>query len=98
MEHVRCAQCRNPVRARQVSVAHVRSALVFHADCWVDLHAQVQAEYLRGYDELGVAALMTPYERDALAAWLPEAAIDEAVEELSAQLQHLPPMRVQDVG
>lgn len=60
--------------------------MTFHADCWVLLHTSVQADYLARYEADGVSALVTPYSRTAMASWLPEAAIDEAVETLSEQL------------
>ena len=60
--------------------------MTFHADCWVSLHATVQAAYLERYSTDGVAALVNPYSRTEMASWLPEAAIEEAVESLSEQL------------
>ncbi|MEO5709671.1 MAG: hypothetical protein ABIQ59_07605 [Nocardioidaceae bacterium] len=60
--------------------------MTFHADCWVLLHSTVQGDYLARYEAEGVSALVTPYSRIAMAAWLPDAAIDEAVETLSEQL------------
>jgi hypothetical protein len=89
VEHSRCAQCRNPIRARQAAVHHARSGLDFHTDCWVDLHAQVQSQYVQGCSETGVAALITPYQRQDMASWLPDAAIDAAAEELSDQIQEM---------
>jgi hypothetical protein len=86
VEHARCAHCRNPIRGRQAYVRHARSDLSFHTDCWVLLHSTVQADYLARYEADGVGALVTPYSRTAMASWLPEAAIDEAVETLSEQL------------
>jgi hypothetical protein len=89
VEHDRCAQCRNPIRGRQASVRHARSGLTFHTDCWVDLHAHVQAQYLQEVTDEGVAALMHPYQRNEMASWLPDAAIDAAAEELTEQLEEL---------
>jgi hypothetical protein len=89
VEHSRCAQCRNPIRARQAAIHHARSGLDFHTDCWVNLHAQVQSQYVQGCAEIGVAALMTPYQRQDMASWLPEAAIDAAAEELSDQIEEM---------
>ena len=86
MEHARCAHCRNPIRGRQSYVRHARSDLAFHADCWVLLHRAVQTDYLARYEVDGVSALVTPYSRTAMASWLPEAAIDAAVETLTEQL------------
>jgi hypothetical protein len=81
--HQRCAHCRNPVRGRQAHVDHVRSGMVFHADCWANLHATVQAEYARQVGTGGLDELLGPYQRATSADWLPEAAIDEAVEALT---------------
>ena len=86
MEHVRCAQCRNPIRARQASVRHDRADMSFHDDCWSELHQSVQSTYLVDIGAHGVDALLKPYQRAEMAAWLPQAAIDEAVEALSATL------------
>lgn len=86
MEHARCAHCRNPIRGRQAYVRHARSDMSFHSDCWVLLHTAVQDDYLARYQSDGVSALVTPYSRTAMASWLPEAAIDEAVETLTDQL------------
>lgn len=89
MEHARCAHCRNPVRSRQARVRLARAEMTFHADCWLSLHAAVQADYARRSREEGIAALLGPYQRTEMASWLPEAAIDEAVEALSDQLEDL---------
>ena len=64
--------------------------MTFHSDCWGELHATVQSSYLASVREGGVAALLIPYQRSQMASWLPQAAIDDAVEALSEQLdQHL---------
>lgn len=100
VEHARCAQCRNPIRGRQPRVRLARAEMTFHADCWQSLHAAVQADYARRAREEGIAALLGPYQRTEMASWLPEAAIDEAVEALSGQLEaHLgrPPSVTLDV-
>jgi hypothetical protein len=76
MEHVRCAQCRNPIRGRQAFVAHARSNLSFHADCWLDLHQRVQADYLVTVASDGVEGLIRPYSRGQEAAWLPAVAVE----------------------
>ena len=90
MEHTRCAQCRNPIRGRQAMVRHSRAEMTFHADCWMALHATVQADYVKRAEHDGVAALIDPYQRAEMASWLPEAAIDEAVEQLGNELvEHL---------
>jgi hypothetical protein len=74
MEHVRCAQCRNPIRGRQAFVTHARSALSFHADCWAELHLWVQQQYAAIAAMDGLAGLLGPYSRDQTAAWLPSVA------------------------
>jgi hypothetical protein len=89
VEHVRCAQCRNPIRGRQSMVRHARAQMIFHADCWASLHAEVQAAYVARAHDDGVGALLDPYSRAEMAAWLPEAAIDEAIEALGDQLQQI---------
>jgi hypothetical protein len=71
-------------------VRHARAQMTFHADCWVALHADVQTAYLsRAAQDDGVTALLDPYSRAEMASWLPEAAIDEAIEALGDQLQQL---------
>lgn len=90
MNHERCAQCRNPIRGRQAAVPLPRAAMTFHSDCWGELHQTVQSSYVESVREGGVAALLIPYQRTQMASWLPQAAIDDAVEALSEQLdQHL---------
>ena len=83
MEHVRCAQCRNPIRGRQAFVTHARSNLSFHSDCWLDLHQRVQAEYTVTVAADGIDGLLAPYSRNQMAAWLPSVAIDAAAEQLA---------------
>ena len=83
MEHQRCAQCRNPIRGRQASVTHALSSLSFHADCWLQLHQRVQAEYAGAAASDGLAGLLKPYGRSQLASWLP-AVTDETVEQQPA--------------
>ena len=78
MEHVRCAQCRNPIRGRQAFVTHARSQSSFHADCWADLHQWVQQQYTAIAALDGVTGLLGPYSRDQTVAWLPSAAAEEA--------------------
>jgi hypothetical protein len=70
-------------------VRHARAQMIFHADCWLTLHAEVQAAYTGRAQDGGVAALLDPYSRAEMASWLPEAAIDEAIEALGDQLQQL---------
>jgi hypothetical protein len=76
MEHLRCAQCRNPIRARQASVTHARSSLSFHVDCWMELHQRVQAEYATTVASDGLAGLIKPYSRSQTVAWLPPVSVD----------------------
>lgn len=69
-------------------VDHARTGLVFHRDCWSDLHATVQADYVRqAQDDLG--ALVGPYQRATMASWLPEAAINEVLEAFHEQIAEL---------
>lgn len=89
MEHARCAQCRNPIRGRQARVQHARADMTFHADCWASLHACVQAEYVEQIAERGFDALVAPYRCAETVSWLPQAAIDEAVESFGEQLEQL---------
>jgi hypothetical protein len=90
VEHARCAQCRNPIRGRQKAVHLARADMDFHVDCWHGLHAHVQQVYVERIQEQGMVALIQPYHRDQMAAWLPEAAIDAAAEELSDALTAAP--------
>jgi hypothetical protein len=76
MEHLRCAQCRNPIRARQASVTHTRSSLSFHVDCWMELHQRVQAEYTVTAASDGLPGLLEPYSRSHTIAWLPSVTPD----------------------
>jgi hypothetical protein len=87
VEHARCAYCRNPIRARQPLVLLARAAMSFHADCWVTLHATVQQGYVDRVRDEGVGSLLEPYQRAQMASWLPEAAIDAAVESLAEHLE-----------
>jgi hypothetical protein len=63
--------------------------MMFHSDCWLALHAEVQAAYVDRAQGDGVAALLDPYSRAEMASWLPEAAIDEAIDALGEQLLQL---------
>ena len=78
MEHLRCAQCRNPIRGKQASVTHAGSSLSFHADCWVELHQRVQADYALKAASDGLSGLLKPYSRSQLVAWLPPVGSDAA--------------------
>ena len=54
------------------------------------MHDEVQTGYRDRARDEGVAALVGPYRRSGAASWLPEAAIDDVVEDLQAQVeQHL---------
>lgn len=67
-----------------------RIDMAFHADCWATLHDEVQTGYQERAREEGVAALVGPYRRSGAVSWLPEAGIDDVVEDLQAQVeQHL---------
>jgi hypothetical protein len=70
-------------------VRHARAQMIFHSDCWLTLHTAVQADYVSRAQDGGVAALLDPYSRAEMASWLPQAAIDEAIEALGDQLQQL---------
>lgn len=61
--------------------------MTFHSDCWVSLHATVQASYVERFQLEGLSALVSPYSRTEMASWLPQAAIDEAVESLTVELE-----------
>jgi hypothetical protein len=55
----------------------IRAEMQFHADCWAVLHLNVQREYeLRAQDE-GISALLVPYNRSQVGAWLPSEVDDE---------------------
>ena len=70
-EHLRCAQCRNPIRGRQAAVRHERAHLAFHLDCWRDLHQHVQQDYSVQVQADGLAGLLGPYSRARTTDWLP---------------------------
>jgi hypothetical protein len=59
----------------------------FHGDCWVSLHSTVQQGYVDRVREDGIDSLLEPYQRTQMASWLPEAAIDAAVESLTEHLE-----------
>ena len=94
VEHPRCAQCRNPIRGRQTFIRLASAGMSFHDDCWVELHAVVQDNYRSEYAEVGVPALLKPYHRDQLAAWLPALQADDpadvAVVEAEPELEPEP--------
>jgi hypothetical protein len=98
MEHVRCAHCRNPIRGRQAFVKHASANMSFHIDCWAGLHAKVQEDYRRRASEDGVSALLAPYDRTRVAAWLPEAAVDAEVDALGRALDDGLPVMGADQG
>src|SRR3954447_16051436 len=62
----------------------------FHGDCWGTLHATVQQGYVDRFRDEGVGSLLEPYQRAQMASWLPEAAIDAAVESLTVHLEATP--------
>jgi hypothetical protein len=64
-----------------------RADMSFHGDCWVTLHATVQQQYVDRVREEGIDILLEPYQRTQMASWLPEAAIDAAVESLTETLE-----------
>jgi hypothetical protein len=64
-----------------------RADMSFHGDCWVTLHSTVQQGYVDRVRDEGVSSLLEPYARTQMASWLPEAAIDAAVESLTEHLE-----------
>jgi len=96
MERIRCAHCRNPIRGRQASVKHAAADMSFHSDCWAGLHATLQEDYLRRASEEGVAALLQPYDRTRLAAWLPQAAVDAEVDALGRAIDEFPASGIEE--
>ena len=64
-----------------------RAGMSFHGDCWATLHATVQQAYVDRVREEGIGSLLEPYARTQMASWLPEAAIDAAVESLTEDLE-----------
>ena len=85
-EHSRCAQCRNPIRGRQAAVRHCAD-LVFHLDCWRDLHQHVQQDYSVQVQADGLAGLLGPYSRARMSTWLPCVEEPLVVEEEQQQEQ-----------
>jgi hypothetical protein len=66
-----CAQCGNPIEGRQAVVRLVRADLTFHGDCWTVLNLTVQREYEERAQGQGLVALLDPYRRARVNAWLP---------------------------
>jgi hypothetical protein len=64
-----------------------RADMSVHGDGWVTLHATVQQQYVDRVREEGIDSLLEPYQRTQMASWLPEAAIDAAVESLTETLE-----------
>jgi hypothetical protein len=71
MENHRCAQCREPIGADERRVRLVRAEMDFHAHCWAALHVTVQRDYELRTQDGGIVALLVPYHRTQVGAWLP---------------------------
>jgi hypothetical protein len=80
VDHERCTRCRNPIRARQASVAHARVQVSFHLDCWDAVHEEAQRAYVRRCAEQGLEALLSPYSRVGSTTWLTDPLGDPAAE------------------
>jgi hypothetical protein len=71
MENSRCAQCRDIIGADERRVRLVRADMEFHADCWAALHVSMQQDYELRTQDGGIVALLVPYHRTQVGAWLP---------------------------
>ena len=68
MDRLRCAHCRNPLKAQHATAGPSDSADVYHEDCW-ELAQQVSAasaleaqlDYQRRVAAEGLSALLAPY-------------------------------------
>ena len=76
MENNRCAQCRDIIGADVRRVRLVRADMEFHADCWAALHVSMQQDYELRTQDGGIVALLVPYHRTQVGAWLPSHAED----------------------
>ena len=71
MENKHCAQCREAIGANERRVRLVRADMDFHADCWAALHVTMQHDYELRTQDGGIVALLVPYHRTQVSAWLP---------------------------
>jgi hypothetical protein len=78
MENKHCAQCREAIGANERRVRLVRADMDFHADCWAALHVTMQQDYELRTQDGGIVALLVPYHRTQVSAWLPSAEEDAA--------------------
>lgn len=76
MENNHCAQCREAIGANDRRVRLVRAGMDFHAGCWATLHVTVQQDYESRSQDGGIVALLVPYHRTQVGAWLPSLAND----------------------
>ena len=78
MENKHCAQCREAIGANERRVRLVRADMDFHADCWAALHVTMQQDYELRTQDGGIVALLVPYHRTQVSAWLPSCEEDAA--------------------
>ncbi|MFL6131732.1 MAG: hypothetical protein ACJ72A_02955 [Nocardioidaceae bacterium] len=78
MDNKHCAQCREVVGANERRVRLVRADMDFHADCWAALHVTMQQDYESRTQDGGIVALLVPYHRTQVGAWLPPHDADAA--------------------
>jgi hypothetical protein len=71
MENTACAQCREPIGVNDRRVRLVRADMEFHAKCWAALHVSMQRDYELRSQDGGIVALLVPYHRTQVGAWLP---------------------------
>src|SRR3954467_2365744 len=71
MDNKHCAQCREVIGANERRVRLVRADMDFHADCWAALHVTMQRDYESRTQDGGIVALLVPYHRTQVGAWLP---------------------------
>jgi len=71
MENNACAQCREVIGVDDRRVRLVGADLDFHAKCWSALHVSMQRDYELRSQDGGIVALLVPYHRTQVGAWLP---------------------------
>src|SRR3954447_9015398 len=84
MDNKHCAQCREVIGANDRRVRLVRADMDFHADCWAALHVTMQQDYESRTQDGGIVALLVPYHRKQVGAWLPPPAADAAADAADA--------------